>query len=135
MDNVRRFLKALQTDPRAQRIARGFTAPTNDDEAVKGYTRLSEALGFSIPEEEMRTGLQSLAAEMRDKTERNIKKTGRLAEEDLDGVAGGNPGAWYPSYCKDVFVEDQWCWYADSCAAVINHYDEVIQELGDSFSS
>lgn len=129
-DQVRKFMKVLQTDLRVQRLARSLRAPETDEEAIESYVRLAAASGFTISREEMAKGLESLAQEKREQSAAAEKATGRLEEEELDRVVGGYPGAWYPAYCKDQFVENQWCWYADSCTGVINNYSDVIDELG-----
>ena len=130
MDKVKKFLKVLQIDPNAQRLARRMQTPESDEEAVDGYVRLAETLGFDISHTEMAEGLQTLAKEQHGKTARTEKRIGRISEEELEDVSGGSQGAWYPAYCKDQFVEGQWCWYADSCAQVINYYDDVIGGRG-----
>ena len=126
---VRKFLKELQTDPNIHRLARNIEPPANDEEAVDGYIRLAEELGHAISREEMAEGLKTLAQEQRKQSEQTGKTISIVDEEELDKVAGGFEDAWYPTYCKDQFVEGQWCWYADSCSQVINDYGEVINGL------
>ena len=128
-DKVSKFLKELQTDPNIHRLARSIRPPKNDEEAVNGYIRLAEELGYAISREEMAEGLAALAREQRKQSDGTGKAVSRVDEEELELVAGGFEDAWYPTYCKDQFVEGQWCWYADSCSRVINDYGEVISEF------
>ncbi len=127
-ENVRKFLKELRTNPRARNLVKNFRAPASDEEAAAGYVRLAEALGYSIPPEKMKAGLQALEEEVRSRSTGVENAVGRIGEEELEDVSGGSSGAWYPMYCQEQFVENEWCWYADSCSGVINNYTEILEE-------
>ena len=131
VDRVKKFLKALQTNLPAQQMARSFDMPQNDEEAVEGYVRLARKMGLDISREEMTAGLHSLTQAVRENTASAEQKIVQIQEEDLDEVTGGTSGAWYPSYCQELFEEDKWCWYADACSGPINNYTDVIEELSD----
>ncbi len=119
MDEVRKFIEALQNDPRAKELMDSIRVPVDDEKAVDVYLDLAKKLGFSISREDI------LSWELEKEKEykaRCAKAEASMAEsldlEKMSAAAGGKGDA----SCEDTFNKGEWCWFNDSCKNVFILY-------------
>ncbi len=127
MKDAKAFLQELQTNPRARETVGRMAIPKNEKEAAECYVRLAEELGYSLTGDEIQTAARELSRTQARKTGDALKKVS-LAEEDLDGVAGGVD--WEETGpCESTHTSGEWCWWNDSCEVVISYYEEEEMEF------
>ncbi len=121
MEILRKFMEALQTDPRAEELLKGKAKPESLEGAVKLYAEAAKELGFDLTEDDIMKGMKSLKEEQAAKTAQAKAAVKELGLEDLEKVAGGaEPG------CKDTFEHRENCWLNDACDFFYNDYIHYI---------
>ena len=116
MDKVNQLLDLVKSNPDAQKIAQELGIPKTDREAADGYLRVAKAMGIDMTETELLDGLHALMQEQHARSEQAAEKIS-LDEVSLDNVAGGL------TECGSTYEPGEWCWFSDSCDAVINYYN------------
>lgn len=129
MNDVSKFLKAVHDDPEVREQLKKQSPPTTDEEAVKVYVDLASSLGYTITTDEIARGLTGAEKYMQGKSDSaaaSVKEA--LDESALEQVAGGG----VDPRCSTTFSTGEWCWFDDSCAYIINGYDDNnAQEYAD----
>ena len=116
MEKIKALMEAVKNDTKAMEMVKALGAPKNDEEAVAGYLKVAETLGFSITKEELYEGLKAIMAEQKAASDFTAEKIS-LEEAELEHVAGGTNGA-----CSDTYTDGEWCWFTDSCSLIISYY-------------
>ena len=123
MEEIKKFFETLKTNPKGKELLTAAKEPATLEEAADLYVGIAEKLGVSLSKENMIKFLQArekYQQAISEKAEGAVKEA--LEEKDLDTVAGGAGGA---TQCADTFAPGEWCFITDSCAFVINYYDEA----------
>ena len=133
MNEVKEFLKALATDPKAKELRKGMKEPASTEEAAEQYITIAEKMGFSVTKEsilEFLTVMEKKQQAQAAKAQNEIKAA--LNEDDLESVAGGVEGKnENNSGCESTTksAEEEWCWFSDACNYVVNYYETTLPEL------
>ena len=120
MNDVKKLLRAIAKDPKAKELLKGVKDPETVDEAVELYAGIADKLGFAVSKENLKeflTAKEEAQQALTAKVEGDVKVA--LKDEVLESVAGGAV-----TKCADTFAPGEWCWVTDSCAVVINYYDD-----------
>ena len=122
MNEIKEFLKALTSDPRAKELLQGMKEPASMEETAEQYGIIAEKLGFSISRENILEYLnirEKMQKEQTANAEGAVKTA--LSEEDLQSVAGG-----IYTNCSSTSqpADKEWCWFSDACHYVINFYED-----------
>ena len=111
------FLKTLVTDLRARELLKGRKEPKDGKEAIRQYAEIAKELGISVSQKGLEAFLEAREKLQRKKTEEAgsaVKEA--LGEDSLSSVAGGD------DICSSTYELDEWCWFSDSCSAIITGY-------------
>ncbi len=120
MDEVRKFMEALQNDPRAKELMESTEIPVDDEKVPGAYLDLAKKLGFSISREDLLIWVQENEKKCRaraEKAETSMEKA--LDPEEMSKVAGGKGN----KFCESSFNKSEWCWFSDSCKVAVNIYE------------
>ena len=120
MDEVKRFLNEMKTDPRAAALVKPMEVPKSDAEAAEVYLRLAGLLGFHITREDLADYISEQSQRQQARTARAESRIS-MDESDLESVSGGFTIKTNP--CEETYTSGEWCWWNDSCYEVINIYD------------
>ena len=115
MEKIQKLLDAIHTNPDAKSLTATMAAPSSHEDIVAGYARMAEAVGFDITPEEISSGIRALEAARRRLTAEAEAKIA-LSDDNLDLVAGG------AAQCQETYTPGEWCWYTDSCNAIVYTY-------------
>ena len=132
MEETKKFLQAISTDPKAKELMKGMKEPENVREAAALYKEVAKKLGYSLTKNDiiaMLTFMEKNQQEQTAKTEGSVKEA--LDESTLDVVAGGQK----IEGCESTADIGEWCWFSDSCSVVINYYDNSDKEVNVDYSS
>ncbi len=114
MDEVRKFMEAMQNDPRAKELMDSMDVPVDEEKAVDVYLDLAKKLGFSISREELISWVQEKEEECMSRSERaEADMAEELDSEKMSMVAGGKGR----ENCFKSYL-GKWCWYSDNCTKV-----------------
>ncbi len=119
MNEVQKFIEALQNDPRAKELMDSIGVPVDDENAIDVYIDLAKKLGFSISGEDLLSWKQEKEKEYKasaEKAEASMMEA--LDQEKMSAAAGGGDF----KACESSFKRDEWCWFSDSCKKLINEY-------------
>jgi len=136
MNEIKEFLKAIVTDPRAKELLKGMKEPATTEEAVEQYVMIAKKLGLSISREailEYVSIREKVQQKQTAKAESEVKTA--LDEDALDSVAGGGDGdnSGCDSTTKDA--DEEWCWFSDACNHVVTFYETVPNEPNYQYST
>lgn len=121
MNEVRKFMEALEKDPRAKELSENLSVPDDEDKAIDAYIDLAKKLGFTISREDLLNWEQEQEKEYKAKSEK--AEAGMMESLDLDQmnmVVGGQIGDYHR--CVDTHKEGEWCWLKDSCKMIVRLY-------------
>ena len=119
MEEVRKFLEEMKTNPKAKQMIENLVVPRNDKQAIEGYYSVAKALNYSFSPEELTEGLIDVAKEKKEKTKEAANQVKQsVSEEDLDQVAGGQLLS-----CESTADPGEWCWLSDYCDVIVTDYD------------
>ncbi len=124
METLRKFMEALQTDPRAEELLKGKAKPESQEDAVRIYAEAAKELGFSLTEDDIRKGIKALQEEQAAKTEQAKEAVRKLELDDLEKVAGGANSA--NAKCGNTYEDRENCWFSDGCDNLIIVYSYYI---------
>lgn len=116
MEELKAFLKALKTDPQAKELINEATPETNE-EALQLYAKAAGILGFSLSAEQIKEGIEKLAAEVKAKTASAEDSSKELDLDTLAEVAGGGPGD-----CVFTYNPNENCDFEDRCSNIFRAY-------------
>ena len=128
MEQIRKFLEALRTSPKAKELL-GTNEPETKEEALSRYVSAAEALGFSLTAEEIDAGLNKLAEEQKAKTAAAEQIIKGLSMEELAMASGGTDDI-APAVekgnekCKATYNANENCGKTDRCNAIFLSYDD-----------
>ena len=131
MEEVIRFLDALKENPEMQALLKDQPKPANDEEAAAVYACIAEKAGYSVTKEDILRAQQDLESRRKKQTEADTDRMKvALEEDDLDQVAGGE--GYY--LCDSTYrVDGEWCWFSDSCSAIVLYYDDDKKREADAW--
>ncbi len=118
MSKFSQFMEQVKTDSKVQELIKKLEKPKSDVEALKGYLTLAKEMNIEISEKEMLDGLKATVKERREKSEKAAEQV-KIDTEELEKVSGGGDAGLI---CQSTYVEDEWCWFSDSCITVIHYY-------------
>ncbi len=119
MNEVGKFMEALQNDPRAKELMESISVPVDAEKSVDVYVDLAKKLGFTISREDLLNWQQEKDKEYKAKSEKaEAGMAEGLDQDQMKMVAGGGIRP-----CRDTYKSGEWCWYTDSCAMIAVHYD------------
>ncbi len=119
MDEVRKFIEALQNDPKAKELMDSIEVPVDDEKGIDVYLDLAKKLGFSFSREDILNWIQEKEKVCKarfEKAQASMKE--ELDLEKMSMVAGGKGD----DSCEDTFNKGEWCWFNDSCDHAFNVY-------------
>ncbi len=120
MSEVKKFLEAVQNDPRAEELTKNISVPNDEEQEIALYVDLAKKMGFSVSREDLISYRQEIEKDFLARA----KKAEASMEEDLNikqlnMVAGGAKDG-----CSDTHKSGEWCWYNDSCQIAVRYYDD-----------
>ena len=118
-EQVKQFLQAVATDPRAGRILESMAAPENEAAEFRAYLDLAEKLGYAVGEEDLRRAIGELNEETAARTEETAGRIRELSADELSEAAGGGDHG----NCSDTFRDEENCWYNDGCDVIFRWYN------------
>ncbi len=119
MNEVGKFMEALEKDPKAKEMSENLSVPYDEEKAIDAYIDMAKKLGFTISREDILNWEQEQEKEYKAKSEK--AEAGMMESLDLDQmnmVAGGRRDT-----CMDTYRRGEWCWLTDSCKMIIRRYD------------
>ncbi len=119
MDEVRKFIEALQNDPKAKEFMDSIEVPVDDEKGIDVYLDLAKKLGFSLSREDFLNWMQEKAKECKaraEKAQASMKEA--LDLEKMSMVAGGEG----LEFCEETFNNGERCCFTDSCKYAFNVY-------------
>jgi len=122
-DNVKKFLEALQEDPRAQELISDFEKPENMEELLKTYKELAAKLDIDLTEDEISEAVSEEEQNMKDRTDAAADGIKELSDEAIDAVAGGRE---IHDECKDTFTDKENCIFNDACDNAWRYYPNYL---------
>ena len=130
MNEVKEFLKILNTDPKTRELLRQTKEATSAEEAADQYVIIAKKLGMNLPKDQILTFLKNEEKFQKQRTSSADKVV--LSENEMNVVAGGTgPEIFDDQYeadtvgfCASSFKRGEWCWFSDSCSTLINFYDK-----------
>ena len=127
MEKIRQMMDTLRKDPRMREMIQGMKQPENAAEAAAAYAKLAKEAGFDISAEEIAEAMKKMEQAQLARSGEAAEKVEKaaLTEDDLDQVAGGADG------CESTYTPGEWCWFSDSCSAVVN--TGYITQAGEVF--
>ncbi len=120
MNEVMKFMEALQNDPGAKTLMDSIDVPDDDEKGIDVYLDLAKKLGFSISRDDLLSWKEEKEKECRARAEKaEACMAKELDPEQMGMAAGGKKG---DPACDSTFHKGEWCWFTDSCKHVINRY-------------
>ncbi|MBR5336466.1 MAG: Nif11-like leader peptide family natural product precursor [Lachnospiraceae bacterium] len=120
MDNVKKLMAALESDPEARKKVEDIARPSDRDGYIRYYVEVGKRLGLEITEDDIREGVEQAAKELSSRTDSLSDTIEKLPDEELGMVAGGKKGH---SNCKDTFKNRENCYFDDGCDFIFLSYD------------
>ncbi len=119
MNEVQKFIEALQNDPRAKELMDSIGVPVDDEKGVDVYLDLAKKLGFSISREDLLSWKQEKEKECRAVSEKAEASMAEALDPEKMSMAAGGKG---DKACESTFNDGEWCWFSDSCKHAIIKY-------------
>ena len=89
IEKVKEFLKAVGTDPEAQKVLQQLDRSADVEGIIRYCAEAAKRLGFDLTEEEIREGFQAVETERRKKTADASGEIEDLSDDEIENAAGG----------------------------------------------
>jgi len=130
LDKVREFFESLKTNPEVKQLAEALPKVEKPEDAVKAYADIAAKLGFDLTEEDFAAAFREAEESTIKSTDETAKKIGAIADDELEGVAGGvidHGDACYSDWqCNKTYEDYENCWSNDACDNAVTYYSGYI---------
>ena len=122
MEELKKFLEEIRTNPRANEMINGMEKPESPEELAACYAKIAKELGYTLTEDDILEGVKTIAEDMIAMTEKHKAEMDKLDMDEMNKVAGGLPCHNTFDKCSDTFKDEENCWWNDGCNAARIHY-------------
>ena len=98
IEQVKKLLEAIKSDPKAQELLQGVSEPKNGEEMIRLCAEVAPKLGFDVTEAEIRQGIAQEEWNRRENTDAAAEQIQKLSDSEVENAAGGS--------CSELYALD-----------------------------